>query len=62
MLVNVCIYKLDDDYLQTFKFANLSESDCSHTATDLLLGFFFFFYRAVKLIKKTTKIDILRVN
>lgn len=43
MLVNVCIYKLDDDYLQTFKFANLSESDCSHTATDLLLGFFFFF-------------------
>lgn len=60
MLVNVCIYKLDDDYLQTFKFANLSESDCSHTATDLLLGYFF--YSAVKLIKKKTKIDILRVN
>lgn len=55
MLVNVCINKLDDDYLQTFKFANLSESDCSHTATDLLLGYFFF-YRAVKLIKKKLKL------
>lgn len=62
MLVNVSIYKLNDDYLLTFKSANLSESDCSHTATvwrqvasHRAIGStsgLFFFYRAVKLIKK----------
>lgn len=29
---SVCIYKLDDNYLQTFSI--LSESDCSHSKSD----------------------------
>lgn len=32
MLGNLCIHKLDGDYLESL--ANLSESDCSHCDSD----------------------------